>query len=121
MRDVPGGLLNAPAFVLRFLRGRILHDLNRCANARKPLRLQEAAWLNSTAGSTHDGTSRFLPSRLSRDPSVLFLEQHARVFLQHERESVLFIGTRLSNLYTAVDTPAEAAFAFRFPGQRSKM
>jgi hypothetical protein len=25
------------------------------------------------------------------------------------RESVLFIGTRFSNLYTAVDTPAEAA------------
>jgi hypothetical protein len=26
-----------------------------------------------------------------------------------ERECVLFIGTRFSNLYTAVDTPAEAA------------
>jgi hypothetical protein len=25
------------------------------------------------------------------------------------RESVLFIGTRFSNLYTAVDTPAEVA------------
>ncbi len=25
------------------------------------------------------------------------------------RECVLFIGTRFSNLYTAVDTPAEAA------------
>jgi len=26
-----------------------------------------------------------------------------------ERECVLFIGTRFSNLYIAVDTPAEAA------------
>jgi hypothetical protein len=26
------------------------------------------------------------------------------------RESVLFIGTQFSNLYTAVDTPAEAAW-----------
>jgi hypothetical protein len=26
-----------------------------------------------------------------------------------QRDSVLFIGTRFSNLYTAVDTPAEAA------------
>ena len=26
----------------------------------------------------------------------------------HLRECVLFIGTRFSNLYTAVDTPAEA-------------
>ena len=29
---------------------------------------------------------------------------------QGGRESVLFIGTRFSNLYTAVDTPAEAAW-----------
>jgi len=27
-----------------------------------------------------------------------------------EGESVLFIGTQFSNLYTAVDTPAEAAW-----------
>jgi len=31
------------------------------------------------------------------------------VFVVSIRESVLFIGTRFSNLYTAVDTPAEAA------------
>jgi hypothetical protein len=34
-----------------------------------------------------------------------------RLFQRHlRRESVLFIGTRYSNLYTAVDTPAEAAW-----------
>jgi hypothetical protein len=32
------------------------------------------------------------------------------VFVVSIRESVLFIGTRFSNLYTAVDTPAEAAW-----------
>jgi hypothetical protein len=29
---------------------------------------------------------------------------------KEKRESVLFIGTQYSNLYTAVDTPAEAAW-----------
>ena len=35
---------------------------------------------------------------------------HPGVVAVVARESVLFIGTRFSNLYTAVDTPAEVAW-----------
>jgi hypothetical protein len=43
-------------------------------------------------------------------------EEESREFLgfwitSGARESALFIGTRFSNLYTAVDTPAEAAYS----------
>jgi hypothetical protein len=46
---------------------------------------------------------------LTAAPSRMDCHFTATWSVRCEKESVLFIGTRFSNVYTTVDTPAEAA------------
>ena len=78
------------------------------------IRRRQLVRLSNKKGYDEEGQvcDKELPSASGQQPSVQAMEFEWREVGQsvtRERERELCVGTRFSNLYTAVDTPAESA------------